>query len=142
MGWGTINPTITFHFAAPTLINSITMYFDDPVGDDGGVDQPASVGLAFGGGATSMIAIPDKGSNGPDSHVLPSLATTATTVELTFYRNSGRWVFLSEVQFDGRTGDVDNGTVPGTIPEPATFAVWSLLGGIGLVFSLRHSRRG
>lgn len=115
VGWST-DPTITFHFAPLTMINSITIWFDDSNGA-GGVSAPASFDIN-----SVNYAVTDPAGSAPFSFTASGLGFVGDTFTLKVNR-SNSWVFVSEVAFDGRAA--------GAVPEPAS---WSLMiAGFGLI---------
>ena len=66
-----------------------------------------------------------------------------------FYSDSGDTLTSITVTCSDTTGfaigefGIDTGRISGgvgTVPEPATIIIWSLLGGLGLVFALRKRK--
>ena len=112
------NPLVTFRFAASTLLDSVTIFVDDSNGE-GGVSTPESVDIGIEGGKyTNFITVDPKGA-APTSYTFSNLALTGSAFDVRF-NNANDWIFLSEVQFDGRAA---------AVPEPATY----LLSAVGLI---------
>ncbi len=116
VGW-TIDPLITFNFAAGTIVDSLTIYVDDANGA-GGVSVPGSVRI--NGGAP--IALLDPVGSAPISFTFAGL-NAAGPLTLQLIRNN-QWVFLSEVKFDG---------IASPVPEPTTLVLLGVaMGGLAL----------
>jgi len=114
VGW-TLDPTITFHFAPMTAIDTISVYYDDANGA-GGVSTPASFwvnGTNYG--------VTDAPGSAPNVFTVSGLGFLGDTFTLSGVR-SNQWIFISEVTF--ATKGI------GSVPEPATWAL--LLGGFGM----------
>ena len=122
VGW-TLDPTITFHFAPSTSIDSINIYYDDSNGA-GGVSTPAS--FTINGTTYGVVDAP---GSAPNVFTLSGLGFVGDTFTLTANRNNS-WVFLSEVTFDG-------GAAPA--PEPASWAM--MLSGFGAIGGAMRARR-
>ena len=125
VGYLNIDPTVTFHFAAPTSFGSATFYFD--VSNFGGVAQPASIDVN-----TLSFVLPTYAGNAPRSFTanLSSLAPT-DMLAVTFHR-SNAWVFVSEAQF--ATAAVT------AVPEPSSHAL--MLAGLAGLAVLAKRRKG
>ena len=126
VGWLDTNPIIKFHFASGTSINSITIYVDDTDGA-GGVSLPGGVTFSDGATTASFLIAEQAGGN-PKSFTFGSLGLFGDFVDVTFIRKD-RWVFVSEVAFDGSNGN--------NVPEPGTL----LLLGSGLIAAASRQRR-
>ena len=124
------NPTVTFRFAGPVDLNSITIYVDDS-GGAGGVSIPASVDIGYEGfGYANFVLVDPDPSFAPVSFTFSGLGLTGSAFDVRF-NNGNEWVFVSEVTFDGSPA-----LVP--VPEPATGLL--LLSGIA-AGAYRRSRR-
>jgi hypothetical protein len=107
VGWQGGNPTITFHWNSPISINSVTFYFDDS-NNYGGVMPPASVvvnGLTY--------TITDSPLGAPFAFTASGVDfNNGTDLAVTINSQYGmKWIFLSEVEFNG----VSNVSEPGTL---------------------------
>ncbi len=102
VGWKSIEPTITFHFAEHIRLDGITLHVDDS-GGGGGVVPPSDIVLVMGG-TTLSFEVTDPGGNAPFAIQLVDLNLTGTSVDVTLeddnFSNS-RYMMLSEVQFYG-----------------------------------------
>ncbi len=120
VGWSSIDPTITFNFAAGTDIDQIDFYFDDS--EYGGVYAPGSVDIG-----ASNYAIADPAGTAPFLFSLDGLGmTNVTTLDITINRrdivNGDKiWVFVSEIDFYGSSGGG-----PGNVPEPGALVLFGL----------------
>jgi hypothetical protein len=124
VGW-TLNPTITFHFGAAQLLNTVTLYLDDSDGA-GGVSAPASIDISLNGGPVVNYPVAEPSGSTPFSVTFP--LGFASDVAITLNRKN-QWVFLSEVSFDGQ----GTGSVPDTGSTLSLFAL-----GCGLAAVLRR----
>lgn len=122
VGW-LLDPTITFHFAPLTAVDSISIYYDDANGA-GGVSTPA----AFVINGTSYGVVDAPGS-APNVFTVSGLGFVGDTFTVTAVRNNA-WVFLSEVSFASKSG---------AVPEPATWAL--MIGGFGMTGAAMRRRR-
>jgi hypothetical protein len=117
VGWETINPTITFHFANDVQINSLTLYSDSYFS----VSKPSSVAISMGGSSFNSGFLAD--SSGPGSYTFSGLDFTGKDLSLTL-NSRGGWVMASEVTFDGTTA----------VPEPLTILGAGTAIGFGTFF--------
>ncbi len=131
VGWfsnAILDPQITFNFAQSYSFDTATFYFDDANGF-GGVFPPASVEI--GGVTQNVVGTPD-GSPFSVTVNLGGLVASSLDAQIFHLFDSGSWVFLSEVQFDG------NPTVS-AVPVPAALPL--LAGGLGLMGLVGWRRR-
>ena len=122
VGW-TLNPTITFHFAPSTAINSVTIWFDDSDGA-GGVSAPYSFDIN-----SVNYLVPEPVGSAPSVFTASGLGFVGDTFTLTANRKNS-WVFLSEVSFGGPSRGV---------PEPATWGL--MIAGFGMAGAALRRRR-
>ena len=126
VGFLFFDPTIIFHFAAPTSFSSATFFFD--VARAGAVNQPRSIDVN-----SLSFTLPIYPGTAPQSFTanLSSLAPT-NTLAVTFHR-SDAWVFISEAQFAGTV-------VAAAVPEPSSHAL--MLAGLAGLTVLAKRRKG
>ena len=125
------NPTVTFRFAGPVNLNSITIYVDDS-GGAGGVSIPSSVDIGYEGfGYTNFVLVDPDPSFAPVSFTFSGLGLSGSAFDVRF-NNGNEWVFASEVTFDGSPTSVP-------VPEPATGLL--LLSGIAAGAYRRRRRK-
>jgi len=126
VGWRKdwVIPTISFNFGAATLINSVTVYVDDPDGH-GGVWAPVSVTIA----GTNYLVTDPVGST-PFALTFTGLGLNVSDLDITIDQHSGSsWVMVSEITFGA-------GAVP--VPIPAT--VWLFGSALGLLGWMRRKK--
>ncbi len=99
VGWHTIDPTITFHFAESVNIDAVTIHVDDSNGS-GGVYPPADVVIAMGG-VVLPFPVTDPSGGEPFDVSFIDLGLSGDTLELTLNRTSSNYMMLSEVEFFG-----------------------------------------
>jgi hypothetical protein len=115
VGWRA-SPTITFHFANPVTINTITLYVDNS--NEGGVNPPSAV-VVDGKRFDSSNYPLDFPQSQPITLSGLDVVGNAVTVTLV---DPDYWVFLSEVRFDGFTT---------AVPEAGNLTM--MLAGLGLL---------
>lgn len=126
VGWSdksTPNPLVTFRFAGPVWLDVLTIYFDDSDGY-GGVSPPVSVDIGLESGPFVNFAVSDPVGGVPFAQTFSGLDLAGQAISLRFH-NSGEWVFVSEVSFEGDA-----------VPEPSTF--WLAIAVSGLFLSRRR----
>ena len=132
VGWMDYNPTITFNFAKPVTINSVTFAFDDSM-DSGGTDvtPPGSVVI---GGNTYAVTVQTPlttATYAPFLFTVGGLNLLGSSTAITINRGQGNWFMLSEVTFSG------------AVPESPIFL--TVLGGLlTMLFSrgsIHHRRK-
>ncbi len=102
VGWNTVDPTITFHFAESVGIYAVTLHLDDG-GGSGGVGVPVDVTVSMGGD-TLIFPGYDPPGNEPFAFTCSGLGMCGDILELTLadYIYSGNsYMMLSEVEFFG-----------------------------------------
>ena len=108
VGWVTVDPTITFHFASVVGINAVTIHIDDN-GGGGGVEVPEDVTITVGD-QTEVFPVTDPAGSAPIAVQFADLNMIGDTLELTLADHStGGYMMLSEVEFFGGplAGDVN-----------------------------------
>ena len=100
VGWNTVDPTITFHFAEPMFFDRVTIYVDDS-GGGGGVVPPTEVTVTIGG-STQAFPVTDPPGDAPFAFNCTGLNMSGDTVEVTIADYSASsYMMLSEVEFSG-----------------------------------------
>ena len=121
------NPTVTFNFAGSPTINSVSIWYDNALGN-GGVTEPGSVSID----GTSYAFTPDN-VEGPQNFTVSGLDLTGGSASLQFFQGAEEWIMIGQVTFNGTVGGG-----PSTIPEPTTIF---LMGGGLLAASLALRRQ-
>jgi hypothetical protein len=100
VGWVSIDPTITFHFAEPVSIEAVTLHLDDS-GGGGGVHPPTDVTITVNE-TTLVFPCSDPPGDEPFAFNCSDLGLFGDLLELTIadYSTSG-YMMLSEVEFFG-----------------------------------------
>ena len=112
VGWLDVNPTVTFEFDGPVVLDTVRVHVDD-ANNNGAVAPPASITVA-GGNLSHEHLVDDPATSDPFwvEIDVSGMGMTDDTLSLTFNR-SNRWVFVSEVSFSGSA-------IGGPVPEPAS----------------------
>jgi len=109
VGWHTVMPTITFHFAEDMRIHTVVLHVDDSNGA-GGVYPPSLVRLTMGGQVLEYTPVDPPGGE-PFALTYSGLDLQGSTLEVYLGRTSTHYLMLSEVQFFGTpvfiTGDLN-----------------------------------
>lgn len=131
VGWVSIDPTITFRFAAPTEFETVRIHFDDS-GGFGGVRSPASVVI---NGNSFNVAPLDPPGTLPffADFDVSGLNLNTDTLTIQLVRQDASWVFTSEFTFMEAAASV-------AAPEPGSLALMGF-GGIGLGAWVARRRR-
>jgi MYXO-CTERM domain-containing protein len=131
VGWDQVVPTITFNFAAPVTVTSVSAFFADSDGS-AGVGLPSTVTLGDGGTWYQAFLVSNPAGSGTTvESVFNGFSVTTDTLTLTFTRAT-QWTMLSEVQAFGTNA----------IPEPATSALALGAASLGLLaFRRRRSSK-
>lgn len=116
VGWNSIVPDITFHFANAVVINTVTLHLDDSNGF-GGVAPPSQLVLTVGG-SVQTYNIPDGASGAPFTFTVDGLTLTGDSARIQLLDGAGTWIMLSEVEFNG-------------VPAPAAAPLLGLFLGVG-----------
>jgi len=100
VGWVSVDPTITFHFAEPMRVDVVTLQLDDD-GGGGGVHVPTDVTITMGG-TTLVFPVSDPAGESPFAFSCADLGMAGDTLEITLadYSTSG-YMMLSEIEFYG-----------------------------------------
>ena len=130
VGWQDRDTKITFHFGQSVNVGKVVLHVDYLWG----LGPPESVSVSMGGVSAPPLSVDNPSGDGPFAITLDNLDLTGESLVLEmFVRDDSSnydWVFLSEVEFEGAY-----------VPEPTTFAIWSLLGTLGIVVGWRRRRR-
>ena len=108
------NPAVTFNFAGPSTINSISIWYDNSLGT-GGVTEPASASIDG-----SNYAFAPNTVEGPQNVTLSGLNISGGSVSVQFFQGADEWIMIGQVSFNGTSGT-------SAVPEPGTDC---LIGGL------------
>ena len=98
VGWVSVDPTITFHFAGEVNIDRVVLHVDDS--NYGGVAPPQDVTISMGG-VTLDFAVVDPPGVEPFALVFEDLGMKGETMEVTIadHTSYSSYMMLSEVEF-------------------------------------------
>jgi hypothetical protein len=99
VGWTDFDPTITFHFAGTVNVNQVGIHVDNTPGY-GDVRYPATVDIKVGA-VTDHFTITADPNYDTKWFYFTTSGLSGDTLELTLGRDSGRWIMLDEVSFNG-----------------------------------------
>jgi hypothetical protein len=109
VGWHTVSPAITCHFADDVRIHTVKLWVDDSNGA-GGVYPPSLVRLTMGG---TVLEFPcsDPPGGQPFALVFGGLNLQGNTLQVYLQRTGSNYMMLSEMEFFGNpvyaTGDLN-----------------------------------
>ena len=130
VGWQNTNTTITFTFAEPVNIGSVSIYFADSNGA-AGVGMPGSVTLSDGGSFSQTFPVADPAGGGSTvESVFGGFSVSTSTLRVSFVRGY-EWTMISEVQFFS----------PAPVPESSSFGFVAGLVALGGALARRRRRR-
>lgn len=99
VGWTNIDPKITFHFADIVSVDQVGIHVDNTLGY-GDVRYPASVVIQMGAVIVNATITPDPFYDSKWFY-FDTTGLSGDTLELTLFRDSGNWMMLDEVSFNG-----------------------------------------
>ncbi len=100
VGWSSLDPTITFHFAQSVNIESVVLHMDDSSGG-GGVHVPTDVRITMGD-TTITFPCTDPPGDATVAIACDELGMSGETMEIVISDySSGGYMMLSEVEFFG-----------------------------------------
>ena len=102
VGWSSIEPTITFHFADTVNIDVVTIHVDD-TGGGGGVVPPSDVAISMGG-VDLTFPVTDPAGSEPFAFSFTDLGLSGDSLEMTLEDDdftTSRYIMLTEVKFFG-----------------------------------------
>ncbi len=99
VGWHTVMPTITFHFAEDMRIHTVVLHVDDSNGA-GGVYPPSLVRLTMGGQTLQYTPVDPPGGQ-PFALTYSGLNLQGNALEVYLGRSGSNYLMLSEVEFFG-----------------------------------------
>ncbi len=99
VGWGSIDPTITFFFEDEVNVTAVTLYLDDD-GGGGGVHAPTDVTFEMGSD-TIVRAVTDPPGDAPFVATFDNLNLTGDPLDITLADYGSGYMMLSEVVIFG-----------------------------------------
>ena len=99
VGWNSVDPVITFHFAHPVWITQVVVHVDDSAGG-GGVYPPDDITVTFGG-ETHVYQVTEPPGSDPFAISLPIDLIGDTMVMTIADHSSSSYIMVSEVEFYG-----------------------------------------
>lgn len=129
VGWQSATPTLTFTFAAPVTITSVSTYFADS-DTAAGVSLPATVTLGDGDAFSQTFNVDNPSGNGSTiESIFDGFSITTDTLTLTYTLGvAQQWTMLAEVQ----------AFAAASVPEPAASTLLLAASALALAASRRR----